>query len=184
MGHFKGTGIYLIKEQIYSKSGLPTIANTIGPAGLQVVKSVYQLMIEQDAFYQGNPVNFDAAGLWDKFKIIFGIELSERDKPNGRSLFNLDYCGFSTFITPLDGFSKILPSWFSTRHNTSFPTPYTFGRDPIKNVNLYGDFRVKFFMEHGGSGVPCALAKYNAKTRTISHIATEREFTSIFNSIK
>lgn len=48
--HFKGTGIYLIKEQIHTKSGLPSIANTIGPSAIQVVKSVYHLMKEQEFF--------------------------------------------------------------------------------------------------------------------------------------
>jgi len=37
MEYFKGTGIYLIKEQIYTKSGLPSIANTIGPTSIKVV---------------------------------------------------------------------------------------------------------------------------------------------------
>jgi len=184
MGHFKGTDIFLIKEQIYSKTGLPSIANTIGPAGIQVVKSVYHLMVEQDVFYQGRLVNFDTASLWDKFKIIFGIDLSESNKPGGRSVFNLDYCGFSTFVTPIDGFGRILPSWLSKQHNASLPTPYTFGRDPIPTINLYGNTRVKFFMDHGGGGVPSAFAKYNAKSGNISYIENEREFISILKSIR
>ncbi|CNI77906.1 hypothetical protein [Yersinia pekkanenii] len=81
MKQFKGTGFYLIKEQIYSKSGLPTLANTIGPTTIQVVKSVYQLMNEQDLIYKGSLLDSNNnVGLWDRFKIGFGIDVSEKDK--------------------------------------------------------------------------------------------------------
>lgn len=184
MSYFKGTDIYLIKEQIYSKSGLPSIGNTIGPTGIQVVKSVYQLMREQEAFYEGKPLNYGELDLWDKFKIVFGIDISERDKAGGKVAFSLAYCGFSTFITPVDGFDRILPKWFSTKHNTSIATPYTYGRDPIQHVNLYRNTRVRFFADNGGDGNPCALAKYNAKTQEMIYIDNEREFINIIKSAK
>lgn len=166
MKQFKGTSIYLIKEQIYSKSGLPTLANTIGPTAIQVVKSVYQLMNEQDLIYKGSLLNSnDNVGLWDRFKIGFGIDVSEKDKLNGDSLFMFEYCGFSTFITPVDGFDRILPKWFTSKHNASAPTPYKFGRDPIRDVNLYRNLSAKFFVKNGGDGIPESLAKYNSKTK-------------------
>ncbi|EHJ4491390.1 TPA_asm: cytoplasmic protein, partial [Salmonella enterica subsp. enterica serovar Braenderup] len=44
--------------------------------------------------------------------------------------FNFEYCGFSTFITPVDGVGGILAKWLSNKHNVIVPTPYTFGQDP------------------------------------------------------
>lgn len=179
MEYFKGTGIYLIKEQIYTKSGLPSIANTIGPTSIQVVKSVYHLMREQELFYNDSPVNYSNVNTWGKFKISFGIGISEKDKKNGKLIFNLEYCGFSTFITPIDGFDRILPRWLSSKHKISAPTPYKFGRDPISSVNLYGNIRSKFFIENSGDGAPVSLAGYNSKTKDIIYINSEIEFISI-----
>ncbi|ECP5743151.1 cytoplasmic protein, partial [Salmonella enterica subsp. enterica serovar Muenchen] len=51
--------------------------------------------------------------------------------------FNFEYCGFSTFITPVNGVDGILAKWFSNKHNVSVPTLYTFGQDPIPGVNLH-----------------------------------------------
>lgn len=176
MGHFKGTDIYFIKELIYSKGGLPTIANTIGPTGIQVLKQVYHLMCEQQAFYNGKPLDYNQLNLWDKFRITLGLNITEKTEANGKTTFNFEYCGFTTFITPVDGFGRMLPKWFSKKHNTSVPTPYTFGRDPIPSINLYRNTKAKFFMANGGDSVPCAMAKYNAKSGQLVYIANENEF--------
>ncbi|MGV3346977.1 hypothetical protein ACGVWS_15000 [Enterobacteriaceae bacterium LUAb1] len=184
MSHFKGTGIFLIKEQIYNKSGLPSLANTIGPTAIQVVKCVYQLMHEQEAFYHGKSLDFNSVNLWDKFKIIFGIDVISKNKINGKTVLNLDYCGFSTFLKPLDGFDRILPKSFSKERNASLITPYTFGRDPISKINLYRDLRSKFFISDGGLGIPAAFAKYSSKNGEIKYIESENEFIHIANSIK
>ncbi|MDI5434501.1 cytoplasmic protein, partial [Salmonella enterica subsp. enterica serovar Kentucky] len=37
--------------------------------------------------------------------------------------FNFEYCGFSTFITPVDGVGGILAKWLSNKHNVIVPTP-------------------------------------------------------------
>lgn len=179
MKYFKGTGIYLIKEQIYTKSGLPSVANTIGPTAIQVVKSVYHLMREQELFYNDNPMSYSNVNTWDKFKIAFGIGISEKEKQNGKLIFNLEYCGFSTFITPIDGFDRILPRWLSSKHKINMPTPYKFGRDPINSVNLYGSIRSRFFIENGGDGAPVSLAKYSSKTKETIYINSENEFLTI-----
>lgn len=63
--------------------------------------------------------------------------------------FNFEYCGFSTFITPVDGVDGILAKWFSNKHNVIVPTPYTFGQDPIPGVNLYRNTKAKFVMANG-----------------------------------
>ncbi|MDI5536326.1 hypothetical protein MJM28_31165, partial [Salmonella enterica subsp. enterica serovar Montevideo] len=45
-------------------------------------------------------------GNYDKFKVTFGFNVTEKNKPNGKK-FNFEYCGFSTFITPVDGVDEI-----------------------------------------------------------------------------
>lgn len=86
-------------------------------------------MYEQQAFYNGEPIDFNNLDLWDKFKVTFGFNVTEKNKPNGKK-FNFEYCGFSTFITPVDGVDGILAKWFSNKHNVIVPTPYTFGSGP------------------------------------------------------
>lgn len=87
-------------------------------------------MYEQQVFYNGEPIDFNNLDLWDKFKVTFGFNVTEKKKPNGKK-FNFEYCGFSTFITPVDGVDGILAKWFSNKHNVIVPTPYTFGQNPI-----------------------------------------------------
>lgn len=84
-------------------------------------------MYEQQVFYNGEPIDFNNLDLWDKFKVTFGFNVTEKKKPNGKK-FNFEYCGFSTFITPVDGVDGILAKWFSNKHNVIVPTPYTFGQ--------------------------------------------------------
>lgn len=90
--------------------------------------------------------------------------------------FNFEYCGFSTFITPVNGVDGILAKWFSNKHNVSVPTPYTFGQDPIPGVNLHRNTKAKFVMANGGNSLPCAMAKYNAKTGQFIHITSDNDF--------
>lgn len=176
MSHFKGTEIYFIKESIYSKPGLPTIGNTIGPSGIQVVKSVYHLMEEYDGFYEGKLIDYNNINLWDKFKIIFGVDVTERIKTDGKLILNYEYCGYTTFITPIDGFSRILPEWASKKYKLNVHTPFIFGKDPVKNINLYNNIQAVFYVENGINGVPTSFCKYNSKTKSIVYIKSNAEF--------
>ncbi|EAC2145416.1 hypothetical protein DUD99_21515 [Salmonella enterica subsp. enterica] len=84
MNLFKGTCIYFIKEQIYSKNGLPSFANTISPTSIQVLKQVYHLLYEQQAFYNDEPIDFNNLDLWDKFKVTFGLNVTGKTKSNSK----------------------------------------------------------------------------------------------------
>ncbi|VUG02174.1 FIG01046757: hypothetical protein [Salmonella enterica subsp. enterica serovar Typhimurium] len=141
-------------------------------------------MYEQQVFYNGEPIDFNNLDLWDKFKVAFGLNVTEKTKPNGKKTFNFEYCGFSTFITPIDGFGGKLPKWFSEKHNVSVPTPYTFGQDPIPGVNIYRNTKAKFVMANGGNSLPCAMAKYNAKTGQFIHITSDSEFSPIIRETR
>lgn len=87
-------------------------------------------MYEQQAFYNSGPIDFNKLDLWDKFKVTFGFNVTEKTKPMVKN-FNFEYCGFSTFIMPVDGVGGILAKWFSNKHNVSVPTPYTSVRTPF-----------------------------------------------------
>ncbi|VDZ96681.1 Uncharacterised protein [Salmonella enterica subsp. enterica] len=41
-------------------------------------------MYEQQAFYNGEPTDFNNLDLWDKFKVTFGLNVTEKIKPNGK----------------------------------------------------------------------------------------------------
>ncbi|EDI6699055.1 cytoplasmic protein [Salmonella enterica] len=98
--------------------------------------------------------------------------------------FNFEYCGFSTFITPVDGVGGILVKWLSNKHNVIVPTPYTFGQDPIPGVNLYRNTKAKFVMANGGNSLPCAMAKYNTKTGQFTHITSDNDFSPIIRETR
>ncbi|HFW5796027.1 TPA: hypothetical protein ACIWIK_004580, partial [Salmonella enterica subsp. enterica serovar Enteritidis] len=42
---------------------------------------VYHLMYEQQAFYNGEPIDFNNLDLWDKFKVTFGFNVTEKRNP-------------------------------------------------------------------------------------------------------
>lgn len=39
-------------------------------------------MYEQQAFYNGEPIDFNNLDLWNKFKVTFGFNVTEKNKPN------------------------------------------------------------------------------------------------------
>ncbi|HHW8905779.1 hypothetical protein [Salmonella enterica] len=43
-------------------------------------------MYEQQAFYNGKPIDFNNLDLWDKFKVTFGFNVTEKKKPNGKKI--------------------------------------------------------------------------------------------------
>ncbi len=38
-------------------------------------------MYEQQAFYNGEPIDFNNLDLWDKFKVTFGFNVTEKTNP-------------------------------------------------------------------------------------------------------
>lgn len=43
-------------------------------------------MYEQQVFYNGEPIDFNNLDLWDKFKVTFGINVTEKNKPNDKKI--------------------------------------------------------------------------------------------------
>lgn len=38
-------------------------------------------MYEQQVFYNGEPIDFNNLDLWDKFKVTFGLNVTEKRNP-------------------------------------------------------------------------------------------------------
>lgn len=182
------TGIYFIKEQIYTKGGLPTLANTIGPSAKQIYRMVLQLKIEQDVFYDNKKVNHDDLSAWQQLRVLFDSNIiSQRDKKNGKVIAGLEYAGFDTYVTPFAGFEDTLPKALTNDYlynKDLLPAPFIYGKDPIPSVRLYNNPHVQFFMEQGGHGIPTALGKFDKNNRKLGIIKNETEFTQILNLIK
>lgn len=182
------TGIYFIKEQIYSKGGLPTLANTIGPAAKQIYRMVLQLKTEQDVFYDNKKVNHDDLSTWQQLNVLFDRNIiSQRDRKNGKVIVGLEYAGFDTYVTPFAGFEDTLPKALTTDYlynKELLPAPFIYGKDPIPSVRLYNNPHVQFFMDQGGLGIPTALGKFDKNNRNLGIIKNETEFTQILNLIK
>ncbi len=182
------TGIYFIKEQIYPKGGLPTLANTIGPSAKQIYRMVLQLKIEQDVFYDNKKVNHNDLSTWQQLRVLFDNDIiSQRDKKNGKVIVGLEYAGFDTYVTPFAGFEDTLPKALTSDYlynKDLLPAPFIYGKDPIPSVRLYNNPHVQFFMDQGGRGTPTALGKFDKNNRNLSIIKNETEFTQILNMIK
>lgn len=41
-------------------------------------------MYEQQAFYNGEPIDFNNLDLWDKFKVTFGFTVTGKTKSNSK----------------------------------------------------------------------------------------------------
>ncbi|EIX4077884.1 cytoplasmic protein, partial [Salmonella enterica] len=49
---------------------------------------------------------------------------------------------------------------------------------------LYRNTKAKFVMANGGNSLPCAMAKYNAKTGQFIHITSDNEFSPIIRETR
>lgn len=43
-------------------------------------------MYEQQELYNGKPIDFNKLDLWIKFKVTFGFNVTEKNKPNGKKI--------------------------------------------------------------------------------------------------
>ncbi len=51
-------------------------------------------MYEQQAFYNGEPIDFNNLDLWDKFKVTFGFNVTEKSNPMVKKLSILSIVDF------------------------------------------------------------------------------------------
>lgn len=164
--HGKATGLYVIIEQIYPKQGLPSIANTIGPNLIQVVRQVFQLYEMEDMYINGKPAIPSTLTPWDRLKASIGLGVDF--VLNGKRKVILEYSGFIDDVQPLPKLASWIPEFLTKQRVFTMPTPYAYGRDPLPTVRLYKNNSAVFIAKDGGAGLPIAVAKYNSHTHQIS----------------
>ena len=150
---------YVVLEQIYSKPGLPTLGNTVGPELLQVVRRVVQVCDQQEIYFDGGRVVGDLS-----FLQILQDYLSSgkriTTKATGKSQFVLQYAGFQNVVRPLPQMGNMLPEAWTKLYKLKPPSLFVYGRDPIPHITLYQNHRV-VFEAPGGEGPPSALAIFD-----------------------
>ncbi|WP_175798787.1 hypothetical protein [Burkholderia ambifaria] len=62
------TGMYLVIEQLDAKSGLPSLANTIGASNLQIYRTVAQLYETADIYIDNRRVASGELTMWQMLK--------------------------------------------------------------------------------------------------------------------
>ncbi|NTZ08842.1 hypothetical protein [Burkholderia metallica] len=129
------TGVYLLIEQLHAKSGLPSLANTIGSSNLQIYRTVTQLYETADIYIDNQRALSGEMTMWQMLKGAFGIDVVTR--PNGKTTLVLEYAGFVNNITPLPKIGNLLPEFMTKEYTLKVRSPYIFGTDPLPDIQLY-----------------------------------------------
>ena len=159
--------IFVIIEQIYNKSGMPSLGNTIGPSLRQVVRRVAQVHAVQDVFFEGQRIEGMPTTMQNLREFLTpGQQITTR--PTGEKSLVLVYAGYTNLLTPLQQMGNIVPE--AITQERTLPTwtggLFRYGTDPVPNIVLQGNPRVMFTMP-GGNGPQTAVAIYNQQTRSL-----------------
>jgi hypothetical protein len=150
---------YVIVEQIHSKSGMPAIGGVIGPQANQVYRRIFQVCDIQDMFFQGKRISgFPSTWQYIQEFIHKGKQITTR--PTGKKQLTIAYSGFKNLITPLPKFREALPESLTKQYDLGTPaSPFIYGKDPIPQIQLYGNSKVEF-ITFGGNTPPTAVGVY------------------------
>jgi len=152
---------YVIIEQIHPKAGLPSTAGgTIGPGLYQVFRRVIQTCDVQDIFFREERI-FGTPSTWQYIQefLLPGKQITTH--PTGEKQFVTVYAGFKNLLTPLPKIGNLFPDSWTKQYNLGTPpSPFIYGKDPIPDMNLYGNQRAEFVML-GGAPPPVAVGVYN-----------------------
>ena len=153
--------IYLIAEMVAPKGGIPQIGNTIGPELKQVQKTVLQVCAEEDILLNGNPPS-----PFDLLKEYFLHSQQITRRPTGKKELLLVYSGFTDRLVLFNTPPGLGPEALSRVRSFKPWSPFTYGVDPIPNINLFGSATVAF-TSLGGDEAPRASAIYHAATNRL-----------------
>ncbi|TKC78208.1 hypothetical protein FAZ69_31980 [Trinickia terrae] len=149
----------MLVEQIYTKSGMPSIANTVGPTLFQISRTVLQVYSLGDIYIDGKLVDASSMTMWDMIKGSLGIGVTSR--PSGQTSLKLEYSGFYNEIQPLPEIRAIVPRALSAEYAFDVRSPYIYGHDPLSSIRLYRNPAVTFVQADGGRSPATAIAKFN-----------------------
>ena len=176
------TGMYVIVEQIYQKSGMPSIGNTIGPALIQIYRTVLQIYNLSDTYMDGELVDASNMTVWQMIKGSMGIGVATN--LNGKSSIKLEYSGFVNVIQPLPEIKAVVPKLLSQTYIFKARSPYIYGQDPLREIKLYKNPKVVFLQTGGGSSPATAIAKYNGKSREVKILNTASQVDMAIRELK
>ncbi|KVW34170.1 hypothetical protein WK95_26530 [Burkholderia ubonensis] len=174
--------MYLLIEQLHAKSGLPSLANTIGASNLQIYRTVAQLYETADIYIDNQRVASGEMTMWQMLKGAFGIDVVTR--PNGKTTLVLEYAGFVSNITPLPKIGNLLPELITKEYTLKVRSPYIFGTDPLPDIQLYRHAKSVFMQRNGGQSPATAMAKYNRRTRELIRLNTISEIDSVLRDLR
>jgi len=153
---------YVIVEQIYPKSGLPSVANTIGPSMNQVFRRIMQICDVQDLYFDGTKLP-GMPSTWQYIQEFIKPGKQITTRATGVKQFMLAYAGFKNMLTPLPKMGNLIPSSLTKEYDLGTPiTPFVYGTDPIPSIQLYSNPRVQFVMQ-GGKPPPIAIGIYHKR---------------------
>ncbi|WP_333994513.1 hypothetical protein [Burkholderia orbicola] len=176
------TGVYLLIEQLHAKSGLPSLANTIGSSNLQIYRTVAQLYETADIYVDNQRALAGEMTMWQMLKGAFGIDVVTR--PNGKTTLVLEYAGFVNNITPLPKIGNLLPEFMTNEYALKVRSPYIFGTDPLPDIQLYRHAKSVFMQRHGGQSPATAMAKYHRRTRELIRLNTISEIDNALRDLR
>lgn len=134
---------YVIMEQFILKAGLPPPVQQVSPKLYQVYRRVSRVCDVQDMYYQGQRITGAPSNgqmLWDW---LFPGTLTTRS--TGEQLLAVEYAGFRASVQlTQQAISNVLVARPVEIDLGFIPTPYTYGRDPIPTVQLYGNPQAEF----------------------------------------
>ncbi|WP_233598507.1 hypothetical protein [Erwinia sp. 198] len=159
--NYKGTGLYIITERLYSRGGPDW--HGLGASIVQVHKMVYQLYQRQDIYLEGQKITPDTVTLWQRLKILSGAYLVRRSTANQETCFSLYYAGSRFMATPVSGVSSKKPAFLTREYKLPGGDVMALGRDPLSDVNIYGRQEARFIMPNSGKDHPVAAAKHDKK---------------------
>ena len=167
---------FLILESIFSKGGIPQVANTVGPALTQVVRMVWGSCDVKDNYYKGKKID-ESWSPWQGVKVLLNQDKIER-KATGATDFNHEYVGFRNVVVPVQQIFNIVPQALTEPRTLSKAFSHEpYGVDPIPAIQLYGNKSVAF-VSSGGDSPPTAMAFYYTETHKLE-LCSEKEMVEI-----
>lgn len=143
---------FILVEQVYTKSGMPSLGNTIGPSVQQVFRRVIQVCGVQEAYFEGSRIH-GMPSAWQMIQEWVRPGQQITTQSTGEQKLMLAFAGFRNIVQPLPTMAE--------RDLGGPPLGlYVYGSDPVPTVQLYGNPKVDF-VAVGGKGAPTAVGVYD-----------------------
>ena len=164
---------YIIIEEVHTKVGWPSVANTVGPSHLQILRTVLQFCEVQQYLFDGRPMS-GAPTPMDYLKEFLtpGRQITQRSTGEKHVLYR--YRGFRNLVQLLPEIQDLLPEALTKQYDLGVNhSPFIFGKDPIPPIRLYGNSRAKFVLV-GGKPPAQAIGVYDPSSKKLSMLTANQ----------